>query len=108
MFDVEGGKMTNPVCVKWKWKCPLCFGRVDTYSHSEPLGWYKLSGYRNIPMVFDEHDCPQERPEWIICPGCARVLERAMEKLHLPFQILRPNTKDYSRPISLGRIVVMA
>lgn len=59
-------------------------------------------------MVFDERDCPQEVPEQIVCPKCARVLERAMEKLHLPFQILRPNMKDYSKPISLGSIVVMA
>jgi len=100
--------MTNPVCVIWVWKCPLCFGRVETYPHSKPLGWYRLTGWRNIPMVFDEHDCPQGTPEWIVCPKCAGVLERTMKKLRLPFDTLRPNTKDYSKPISLGRIVVMA
>ena len=100
--------MTNPVCVKWKWKCPLCSGQTETYAHSEPLGWYRLSGCRNIPMVFDEDDCPQEISEWIVCSRCAAVLERAMKKLRLPFQIQRPNTRYYSKPISLGRIVVMA
>ena len=108
MFGVGIAKMTRQVCVKWKWKCPLCFERAETYPHSKPLGWFSLSGCRNIPSVFDERDCPQETPEWIVCPKCAEVLERAMEKMHLPFRILRPNTKDFSKPISLGSIVVMA
>ena len=108
MFGVGIAKMTRPVCVKWKWECPSCFERVETYAHSKPLGWFRLSGWRDIPTVFNEDDCPREVTEWIICPKCTKVLERTMKKLRLPFDMLRSNTKDYSKPISLGSIVVMA
>ena len=101
--------MRKSVIVQWKWRCPLCSDTAQMFAESFPLGWYKLSGCRNIPLcVFDEDDCPQEAPEIVICAKCAKILQRTLEILNLPFRAVEPNNRDYDKLLSLGMIAVLA
>lgn len=91
-----------------KWRCPFCGTEEDTGMHGKPLGWYRLGGWRNTPRTYKQGDCPVEVPGRIICPGCAKVLRRALDFLCLPYDVIEPNTTDCSRPISLGLFSVNA
>lgn len=99
------------VSVRWEWTCPLCRCKASTFSNSEPRGWTRLWGLHMIPIrTFKEGECccPDERREEIICPSCTYILRRAFETLEIIFEFVPPNVQDYSKPISLGILNVMA
>lgn len=99
--------MMKQVTIKCVWQCGLCSEDTDTFSSTTiPMGWYRLDGWRQMPMVVEQNGCPSPRPDKIICPKCAHILKRALDFTKTPYQMVEAQTA-WDKPISPGMITLM-